>query len=649
MKRSRSLLTWNLLEKLSHECRAMKSSRSLLIWALLGLCAATVLGAMTALTRSVLESGRNRAEAEAKADLEERTRLALWRLDAEGASVLVVENGTAPGDYQTGIFASNRDPAIHIHFSAASNEPLSSPELRSDPIPSTRQKFQRLQSMLRNYPLPLGGGEVLTCAIAESEASWNALPKEALAQQYQNAGILQSKGGVEARKEPDYQTNVSDVDRANRAKAVDKALENTKQSAWAAPQQKKTEEKVIKKAPSTARKTPPPESPPLPPVPDIPIAIPPPESAQITPVQGEIADIGQMRSVWIAGELFLLRQIRRTIPGSQSDLRIVQGAWLDAQLLRGRLLGEIRDLLPNARLVPVAGSDSMAAPSAEDPLALVSFPFRLERNESPPALTTGIGRPLAVAWAAVIMALAASAVLVGGILRLSERRASFVSAVTHELRTPLTTFQLYSDMLHSGAVKEEKRGDYFRTLQREASRLSHLVENVLAFSRIERGSARAALRETAAVHLVEPMLQRFSERLLDAGLSLQADLSAPAWQAVVKADVAAVEHVLFNLIDNAAKYAAGSSPPEVRLEAEINGRFLELRVRDHGTGIPSKERRRVFRAFHKSAAAAAESRPGVGLGLSLSRRLARANGGDLQLATTEGGACFILTLPLAAK
>ena len=618
----------------------MKRSRSLLIWALLGLCAATVLGAMAALTRSVLEAGKNRAEAEAKADLEERTRLALWRLDAEGASVLVVENGTAPGDYQTGTVISNPDPSILLHFSAASNEPLSSPELRSDPTGTVRGKFQRLQSLLRGYPIPLGGGEVLTCAIEESEASWNALPKEALMQQTQNVNILQSKGGVEARKEADYQTNVSGVERANRAKVVDKALENTKQSAWAVPPQKKVEEKVIKRTPSTSQKTPPPESPPT---------RPPPEPVQVTPTQGEIIDIGQMRSVWIGGELFLLRQIRRTIPGSPVDLRIVQGAWLDAKVLRDRLLGEIRDLLPNARLMPVAGSDSMAAASAEDPLALVSFPFRLERNESPPPLTAGIGRPLAVAWAAVIMALAASAVLVGGILRLSERRASFVSAVTHELRTPLTTFQLYSDMLHSGAVKEEKRGDYFRTLQREASRLSHLVENVLAFSRIERGSARAASREIAAGQLVEPMLQRFGERLSDAGLSIQADLSDPPWQAVVKTDVAAAEHVLFNLIDNAAKYAAGSSPPEVHLEAAISGRHLELRVRDHGTGIPAKERRRVFRAFHKSAAAAAESRPGVGLGLSLSRRLARANGGDLQLAATGSGACFVLTLPLAVK
>jgi signal transduction histidine kinase len=613
----------------------MKHSRSLLIWTLLGLCAATVLGAMTALTRNVLEAGKTRAEAEAKAELEERTRLALWRLDSEGAAVLLAENRAAPGDYQSGAVVANRDVAIHLHFSGSANEPLSSPELRPPVTPGAREKFEQLKSLLRDYPLPLGDGEVLTCAFAESEASWNAIPKQALSQKSSNLTTLQTKGGVEARKEQVYWDNSNGMERAQRAKVVGQALENTKML----PQGEAVQQQQVlppQEDPSQARQQLPLDEN-LTPV------------APVTQARGEITDIGQMRAVWIGGELFLLRQVRHTLPGLAFETRIVQGAWLDAAVLRTRLLDEVRDLLPSGNLVPVAGADGLAAAPAEDPLALVSLPFRLERHEALLPAKIGIGRPLTIGWIAVLLALAATAILVGGILRLSERRASFVSAVTHELRTPLTTFQLYSDMLHSGAVKEEKRGDYFRTLQREASRLSHLVENVLAFSRIERGSARATPREITAAGLVEPMLQRFTERLLEAGLSLQADLSAPAWQAMVKADLAAAEHVLFNLIDNAAKYAAGSSPPEVHLEAAVSGRYLELRVRDHGPGIPANERRQVFRAFHKSAADAAESRPGVGLGLSLSRRLARANGGDLQLAETKVGACFVLTLPLAAK
>ena len=163
-----------------------------------------------------------------------------------------------------------------------------------------------------------------------------------------------------------------------------------------------------------------------------------------------------MRAVWLGGELFLLRKVSQTLPGPSAAKEVastVQGVWLDSKQLSERLLREAADLLPLAKLVPAVGERA-----AEDPLAMVSFPFRLDRGELPgptaefPGSPT-LGTPLWVAWAAVALAVITSTLLVSGIMRLSERRASFVSAVTHELRTPLTTFKLYSDMLESGAVK----------------------------------------------------------------------------------------------------------------------------------------------------------------------------------------------------
>ncbi len=351
------------------------------------------------------------------------------------------------------------------------------------------------------------------------------------------------------------------------------------------------------------------------------------------------------RPARIGAELFLLRHLQWKRLDS-SSLRSVQGAWIDEAALKDLLLAEVADLFPRALLVP----DDAAARA--DGLSLAAFPWRLAPAASapvmPPLPRTAI-LPLALGWIAAILALAAAWLLVGGLLRLSDRRASFVSAVTHELRTPLTTFQLYSEMLETGAVKEERRGDYFRTLRGEAERLSHLVENVLAFSRIERGSARSAPGNHVAGELIRPMGARFMERLREAGLRLAVDWDCPEWSERVRADPAAVEHVLFNLIDNAAKYAATSSPPEVRLGAVRDGSALEIRVTDHGPGIAKGEQRRIFRAFHKSAVAAAESRPGVGLGLALSRRLARAGGGDLVLRTTDCGACFALRLPVQSR
>lgn len=593
----------------------MKHSRGWMIWGALALCAAMVLGAMGWLTRSVLASEKERAEAEARADLEERTRLALWRMDAEGASVILAENRIPSRLYLSP--ETSQQPAgtaaddwAQLRFLALPNGPLTCPfEHASDPL--GMEKLRNLRTILGSHPLPLESGALLQCAAVESESSWQAIDKSGTAGKSGNLALRQSQGPGKARGGQEYQANLNDAERAQRAKIVGQTVNNANGFAQQDPLE---------------------ESLPLP-----------------MPGQ-DPGEVGDMRAVWIADELFLLRQVSfaSPFPGPRqaaSASHLVQGVWMDSTKVRNRLLGEIRDLLPSATLTPLTAVNGISPPSVGDPLALVSFPFRLERNERIHGEAPLFGTPLMIGWIAVLCALAAAAVLVRGILRLSERRASFVSAVTHELRTPLTTFQLYSDMLQSGAVKEEKRGEYFRTLHREASRLSHLVENVLAFSGIEKGSARAAPTTLPAGDLVRPMLERFAERLHEAGMTLSWDPADPAWQMAVKADRAAVEHVLFNLIDNAAKYATGSARVEITPDP-ARDRFSIL-VRDHGPGIPPAERKRVFRAFHKSAAAAAESRPGVGLGLALSRRLARAGGGKLELREVPEGTCFALTLPMA--
>ena len=629
----------------------MKNSRGWMIWGALALCAAMVLGAMGWLTRSVLAAEKERADAEARADLEERTRLALWRMDAEGTAILLAENRIPPGDYQSASLVSYpgrgnvsppplstvSDPLIHLHFEASGDRAVTSPELASatpGAHAAAKEKLERLKGILSAHPLPLDNGQLLRCAVQTGEASWQAVAKDNVQVKSQNTTLRQEKGNLEARRDVAYQTNFNDTERAQRAKAIEQTVNNGIEQA-AIPE---ADDELAVLHPQI------PSSPALP----WPLQIP----SSLAPG----VETGMMRAVWIGGELFLLRQVRYPgIPPVQISgphgglpaplITIVQGVWLDSTLLRQRLLAEVADLLPAAHLEPLPGVNGLASTSAEDPLALVSFPFRLQRNEALPAASASLGGPLIIGWIAVLCALAAVAVMVSGIMRLSERRASFVSAVTHELRTPLTTFQLYSDMLQSGAVKEEKRGEYFRTLHREAGRLSHLVENVLAFSGIEKGSARAAPATLPAGDLVHPMLERFAERLQEAGMKLSCDPADPAWRVVVKADRAAVEHVLFNLIDNAAKYATGSK--EVEITPEPGRDRFSILVTDHGPGINAAERKRVFRAFHKSAAAAAESRPGVGLGLALSRRLARAGGGDLLLRDRSSGTCFALSLPLA--
>jgi signal transduction histidine kinase len=252
----------------------------------------------------------------------------------------------------------------------------------------------------------------------------------------------------------------------------------------------------------------------------------------------------------------------------------------------------------------------------------------------------------------VLLAAAAAAALLHGTLALSERRAAFVSAVTHELRTPLTTFKLYSEMLAEDMVTEPaQRKKYLATLSAEAARLGHLVENVLSYARLERGQARQHREHLSVRELVERLAPRLAERAEMAGLALAPDTTAPAADAGLEIDVAAVEQILFNLVDNACKYA-GPDAADRTIHLEVRpapgpSRFATLRVRDHGPGLSKEAARRLFQPFSRSTAAAARGVPGVGLGLALSRRLARSLGGTLSHdSEITDGAAFLLRLPL---
>jgi signal transduction histidine kinase len=607
----------------------MKSSRAWIVWLALGLCAVTVFGAMTWLTRNVLAAERERAAArheralaEARADLEERTRLALWRMDALGASIALRENRHPARHYELltqSPFLTSSDPEVFLHFQIQQGGGLTSPELDAHNakeagvdatiIQERQDRMKQLRALLAANPLPGDEWTQLTCAVQVGEATWNAVPKDALKEQGSNKLLRQTKGGDELRQDASYQAYSNTSEYAQRAKAVAKNIDSANDYL--------TQQQEVQLAE-------------------------PPQVMGLSSLFGEVVDVSPMRGVWLGGELFLLRQVSKRSP----DLvKTVQGVWLNPQALKEQLLAEVSDLLPQAGLVPAVGDEV-----AKDPLTLVSFPFRLERNEAgiamPAVEKVRFGAPLLVGWAAVVLAVLASSLLVRGVMRLSERRASFVSAVTHELRTPLTTFRLYSDMLEAGAVKEEKRGHYLRVLSREADRLSHLVENVLAFSRIERGSARSQVTETPIDAFLDSQRERLAARLATAGLEL---VVHPAPGLSLRTDLPALEHILFNLIDNAAKYAAGSDPPQVEISARAENGGLVIVVADHGPGIVAEDRRRIFRPFHKSAREAADTQPGVGLGLALSRRLARELGGTLALANDPPpGARFLLRLPASS-
>lgn len=248
---------------------------------------------------------------------------------------------------------------------------------------------------------------------------------------------------------------------------------------------------------------------------------------------------------------------------------------------------------------------------------------------------------LVVQWAVVLMAIGASGLLLHGALELGERRGRFVAAVTHELRTPLTTLRMYSEMLENGMIQGEvKQRQYLRTIRLETERLERLVENVLVHARLDGGRPVQPAQPIALGETLRALCCRLEERCAQAGMTLLTEFQHDVDAVFIRFDPLALERILFNLVDNACKYAAESSDRRIHLESRQEQDQLFLSVTDHGPGIPANARTRLFAPFYRGE----QTGSGIGLGLSISRHLARQAGGDLRLDAAYGAGCRMILI-----
>lgn len=251
-----------------------------------------------------------------------------------------------------------------------------------------------------------------------------------------------------------------------------------------------------------------------------------------------------------------------------------------------------------------------------------------------------------------------TAIVAGGSLLLRQARrseaeaaqkTSFVANVSHEFKTPLTTIRLYSELLEQGRVRDAAQGtEYLRTIGRETQRLARLVGNALDFSRLEQGRKKYAREKLDLCAELARLLDTQEPRLAEAGLILKRDL--PAEPLGVTSDRDALEQILLNLLDNAAKYGAAGGEVLVQLSPRSTGSGpsggAEIRVLDRGPGVPAEHRERVFEKFHRVDDTLTAEKTGAGLGLSIARQLARGLGGDVRyVPRAGGGAGFVVELP----
>jgi two-component system sensor histidine kinase SenX3 len=248
-------------------------------------------------------------------------------------------------------------------------------------------------------------------------------------------------------------------------------------------------------------------------------------------------------------------------------------------------------------------------------------------------------RFVAIALAAALAA-AFVVLLVARAEKLARERSQFAAAAAHELRTPLAGLQLYGDMLAGGLGDPDKVKDYARRMSEEAARLGRVVSNVLGFSQLERGTLGVDAQVGPIGEALRELAERAEPALDRAGAALALDVS-PDLRARFDRD--ALARVVANLLDNAEKYGRGGADRTIDLAARDRGDHVEIEVTDRGPGVT--DTRALFEPFARGAGP--DAPPGLGLGLPLSRSLARAMGGDLEHRGGAPGATFVLTLPRA--
>lgn len=228
------------------------------------------------------------------------------------------------------------------------------------------------------------------------------------------------------------------------------------------------------------------------------------------------------------------------------------------------------------------------------------------------------------------------------IRKLETIRRDFVANVSHELKTPLTSIKGFVETLLEGALDDKKNNrDFLKIIQDHAERLDKLVDDLLSLSRIESKGITLGTCELDLARIFEDVIPAFMSQLKKKNITVRNGLTG---KLVVIGDKDKIGQVFINLIDNAIKFNRENG--YIKVYEQRTGGEIKIIVEDSGTGIPEKDRPRIFERFYRVDKARSRELGGTGLGLSIVKHIIELHGGKVGVESVEGlGSKFWFTLP----
>ncbi|HEX3624041.1 MAG TPA: HAMP domain-containing sensor histidine kinase [Verrucomicrobiae bacterium] len=233
-------------------------------------------------------------------------------------------------------------------------------------------------------------------------------------------------------------------------------------------------------------------------------------------------------------------------------------------------------------------------------------------------------------------------------LRLARQKTDFVSNVSHELKTPLTSIRMFSELLAENRVADSvKQNSYLQIITAEATRLTRLINNVLDFSRMERGEKKYNLQPCNLTEIVRGAVETFRPHVEASGFKFDCEL--PETKIAIRGDPDALSQIIVNLLSNAEKYSNGGREIGIQVaQKECPLPHAEIKVLDRGSGVPPGSEEKIFEKFYRAHDSLSSGIQGSGLGLTIARQIARAHGGEVTYEPrTGGGSVFVLRLPIS--